>query len=60
VGRPRDEHRAIEEIQALSQFLNQLVELNHRLAATLMKLQHPKEAQDEDPENPRDSQSSDL
>jgi hypothetical protein len=56
VGRPRDESRAIEEIQALSQFLKQLVELNQRLVATLIEVQQPIETPSEVPEIPPDDE----
>jgi len=36
--RPGDESRAIEEIQALQRFLNQLTELNRHLVATLVEI----------------------
>jgi hypothetical protein len=56
VGRPRDESRAIEEIQTLRQFLKQLVELNQRLAATLIEGQQPTETLNEVPEIPPDDE----
>lgn len=55
MGDPHDEFRANEEIQTLQHFLDQLVELNKRLAA-LEKVREPRERQDETSEKPPDSQ----
>jgi hypothetical protein len=56
VDNPRDEFRANEEIQTLQHFLDQLVELNKRLAA-LEEVHESRELQDEKTsKKPPDSQ----